>query len=90
MTESAAKAVLDRLAEVAVPIAYGWTSVSAAGSVVWVATDATFEVKAGGEEMALPARMTFVLVRRGDEWPVVQGRFSSPTPAQDEGESFPT
>jgi ketosteroid isomerase-like protein len=70
-------------------ITYGWTSVSAAGSVAWAATDAAFNLKAGGEEMSLPARITFVLERRGDAWLVVQAHFSLPAGGQAEGESFP-
>lgn len=71
-------------------ITYGWTSVSAAGSVAWVATDAVFNLKAGGQEMTLPARITFVPESRGDKWLIVQAHFSLPAAAQAEGESFPT
>ncbi|OGO31723.1 MAG: hypothetical protein A2136_10720 [Chloroflexi bacterium RBG_16_54_11] len=71
-------------------LTYGWTSVSAAGSVAWVATDAAFNLKAGGQEMTLPARITFVLERRGDKWLIVQAHFSLPAAAQAEGDSFPT
>ena len=74
----------------ATALKYGWMSVSAAGSVAWVATDATFEVKAGGAEMAFPGRLTCVLERRGDTWLIVQAHFSLPAGGQVEGESFPT
>ncbi len=73
----------------ATSIAYGWTIVSAAGSVAWVATDAAFNLKAGGQEMTLPARMTFVLERRGDRWLIVQTHVSLPAAGQAEGVSFP-
>jgi len=69
---------------------FGWTSVSAAGSVAWVATDGAFEVQAGGQEMTLPARLTCVLERRGNQWLIVQAHFSVPFGQQSEGESFPT
>lgn len=68
---------------------YGWTSVSAAGSVAWAATDAAVNVKAGDQEMTLPARITFVLEKRGERWLIVQAHFSLPAAGQTEGESFP-
>lgn len=48
----------------------------------------TFEVKAEGQEMTLPGRLTAVLEQRGDQWLIVQSHFSLPAPGQ-EGESFP-
>ncbi len=69
---------------------FGWRSVSAAGSVAWVATDTSFNIKAGGQEMSLPARITAVLERRGDQWLIAQMHFSFPSAGQSEGESFPT
>jgi len=74
----------------AAAITYGLTLVSSAGSVAWAATDAVFNFKAGGQEMALPARITFVFEERGKEWLIVQAHFSFPTAGQAEGGSFPT
>ena len=74
----------------AVSLTYGWTSVSAAGSVAWVAADAAFNVKAGGQAMTLPARITFVLEKRGEQWLIVHAHASFPAAGQAEGESFPT
>ena len=71
-------------------VAYEWSSISAAGSVAWAATDVSFNLKAGGQEMTLPARITFVLEKRGDQWLIVQGHFSFPAAGQSEGEAFPT
>lgn len=68
---------------------YGWTSVSTAGSVAWAATDATFHMKGGGQEMTLQGRITFVLEKRGEEWLIVQAHISFPATGQAEGESFP-
>lgn len=73
----------------AATVALGWTSISAAGSVAWAAADATFNLKAGGQEMSLPARITFVLEQRGGEWLIVQSHFSFAAADQSEGESFP-
>lgn len=71
-------------------IAFGWTSISAAGSVAWLAADVTFRFAAGGQEMSMPGRLTTVLEQRGEEWLIVQAHFSAPVAAQAEGESFPT
>jgi ketosteroid isomerase-like protein len=71
-------------------VTYGWTSVSAAGSVAWAATDATFNLKADGQAVTLPVRITFVVEKRGGEWLIVQAHFSFPSAGQAEGESFPT
>ncbi len=70
-------------------VTYEWTSVSAAGDVAWVASDATFRIKAGGEEINLPARLTAVLEKRLDAWLIAQAHFSFPAASQNEGESFP-
>ncbi|UCC89996.1 MAG: nuclear transport factor 2 family protein [Anaerolineales bacterium] len=71
-------------------ISFRWTSVSAAGSVAWVATDSAFDIQAGGQKMTIPARITWVLERRGDKWLIVQAHFSVPFGEQAAGESFPT
>lgn len=70
-------------------VRYGWMSISAAGDVAWAAVDATFELSAGGEAMSLPARITFVLEQRNDQWLIVQSHFSLPAAGQAEGEAFP-
>lgn len=71
-------------------IQLGWYSVSAADSVAWVATDAIFNVRTGGQEMSVPARLTCVLEKRGDTWLIGQAHYSIPWGEQAEGESFPT
>jgi ketosteroid isomerase-like protein len=68
---------------------WGWTSVSAAGSVAWVAVDAVGHVKVAGQELHLPMRVTAVLEHRGAHWLFLQAHASLPTPEQTEGESFP-
>ena len=70
-------------------ITYGWTSVSAVGSIAWVASNGTFQLKADGQEMTLPVRITCVLEKRGEQWLIVQAHFSLPAAGQSEGESFP-
>ncbi len=73
----------------ATSITYEWTSISSSGSVAWVASDATFHIKADGTQMKLPARVTLVLEKRNDRWLVVQGHFSFPAESQSPGQSFP-
>lgn len=67
-----------------------WQMVASSGSVAWVATDATFKVKAGGQDITLSGRMTAVLEKRGDTWLIAQAHFSMPYSGQAKGESFPT
>src|SRR3990172_9196486 len=42
----------------AAAIRYNWTLVSGTGTVAWAAADVTFKLKAGGQEMVFPGRMT--------------------------------
>jgi len=44
-----------------------WHSVSAAGSVAWLAAEGTAQARVGGQEMSLPIRLTSVLEKRGNE-----------------------
>ena len=69
---------------------FGWTSVWSAGPVAWAATDATFDLRAGGQALTLPARVTFVFEKRGENWLIVQAHFSTPAADQAEGESVPS
>jgi len=68
---------------------YEWTSISAAGSVAWVAAGVTFKVQAGGQEITLSGRFTAVLENCKEKWLLVQAHFSLPFAGQAEGESFP-
>jgi len=70
-------------------IELGWHSVSAAGSVAWVAADAIIRAKVKGQEISFPIRWTIVMERRGDKWLVVQSHDSLPAASQKEGESWP-
>lgn len=66
-----------------------WHSVSAAGSVAWLAAEGTIHATVRGQDMSLPMRLTSVLERRGDKWLFVQSHASVPAGGQKEGESFP-
>lgn len=41
-----------------------WRPVSAAGGVAWIFGDGAFRIRAGGQAMALPARVSMVLEKR--------------------------
>jgi uncharacterized protein (TIGR02246 family) len=69
-------------------LTYEWVSVSGGDGVAWAAVDATFRIRAGGEAMVLPARITVVFEKREGKWLIVQGHFSLPAAGQDEGSSF--
>jgi len=73
----------------AIAITFDHIAVSARGDVAWATTDGAFEAKVGGEQMRLPARATFVLEKRDNDWRVVQAHFSSPMVDQEEGHSIP-
>ena len=73
----------------AIAMRFNDVAVSAAGGVAWATTDGAFDIRVGGEDMLLPARVTFVLERRDGAWLIVQSHFSTPSAGQDEGESIP-
>jgi uncharacterized protein (TIGR02246 family) len=69
-------------------IAFDWMSISAAGDVAWAAVDGAFNLRADGQDSALPARATFILERRDGKWLIVHAHFSIPSASQQEGQSF--
>lgn len=73
-----------------ISIQLDWYSVSAAGSVAWVASDVVAIGKVGGQETSTSMRTTFVLEQRGERWLIVQQHNSLPAAGQKEGESWPT
>ena len=73
----------------AASIELGWSSVSAAGSVAWVAADAIVHAKVSGQEMSFAGRLTAVLEQRRGRWLLMQRHFSVPARGQAEGESIP-
>lgn len=74
----------------AISMEVGWSQVSAAGSVAWVAGDAIIHIRVGGQEISFPGRFTAVLEQREGRWFIMQRHFSVPNPEQAEGQSFPT
>lgn len=73
----------------AISMEFGQMSVSAAGPAAWVAIDGGFRIKAGGQAFTMPARITAVLEKRGDEWLMMQCHSSAPAAGQAEGQSIP-
>jgi ketosteroid isomerase-like protein len=69
---------------------YGWISVSGAGNVAWAAVDAVFHMAADGQEMSMPARITAVFEKRGEDWLIAQSHFSFPAMNQEPGQSTPS
>lgn len=74
----------------AISMSFDWISISAVGSVAWAAIDGAFEIRAGGQQLRMPARASFVLENRDGQWLVMHGHFSIPAAGQDEGESIPS
>ena len=66
-----------------------WSSVSASGSVAWVACDCIMRAKVRGQEISFPIRITGVLERRKGRWLNVQSHVSVPSARQKEAESWP-
>lgn len=66
-------------------LTYEWTSISAAGSVAWVAADAAMKVRIAGQEIALSGRLTVVLENRAEKWLIVHVHFSMPFAGQGGG-----
>jgi len=69
---------------------FEWLSISAAGSVAWVAADCVFNARVSGEDMKLSGRLTAVLEKRGGQWLIMQEHLSMPSSGQGDGQSFPT
>lgn len=73
----------------AMSVSYEWVSVASEGKAAWAAIDGTVHFRTADGDGTMPVRLTFVLVKKGDSWKIVQGHFSTPMMAQSEGESFP-
>jgi uncharacterized protein (TIGR02246 family) len=73
----------------ALSMVFNEMSVSAAGSVAWVASDGGFQIRAGEQEFNMPARVSMVLEKRNGDWLIVHSHFSVPVSGQEEGDSIP-
>lgn len=70
-----------------IEMAFTWKSISAAGPIAWATFDGTFKIRADGQDMTLPARVSFVLDKRNGKWLIVQSHFSTPAAGQEAGSS---
>jgi ketosteroid isomerase-like protein len=69
---------------------WGRPSVSADGSVAWVAVNVVVHTRVAGQEVSLPLRSPAVLERRGADWLVMKAHLSVPPREQAEGKAYPT
>jgi uncharacterized protein (TIGR02246 family) len=69
-------------------LAFASRSIGAAGDVAWAALDGAFNLRAGGQALTLPARVSLVFEKRDGKWLIVHSHFSTPAAAQEEGHSF--
>lgn len=76
LAEIEAKAEHDWARSESASLTYRSVSVSSAGPAAWAAADADFTVRAGGREMTMPAHITFVLEKRGEQWLIVHAHYS--------------
>lgn len=67
----------------------GSYTVSAAGSVAWMAADCIVHATIGENDVSFKLRFTAVFEKRGDRWLIMQSHGSAPMPDQTEGKSFP-
>ena len=65
-------------------------SVSAQGSVAWVAAHVMLKARASGRELTFPGRITAVMDKRDGRWLIDQLHLSVPMSGQVEGHSFPS
>jgi ketosteroid isomerase-like protein len=70
-------------------VATTWFKADGLGGVAWAAIQCEVRVTAGGQQMTLPGRGTFVLTQQGTRWLIVQSHFSLPLAGQQAGQSFP-
>ena len=66
-----------------IEMAFSRKRISAAGSVAWVFADGAFNVRAEGQAMTLPVRVSIVLEKRRDRWLIVHAHFSTAAAAQE-------
>ncbi|HWQ13180.1 MAG TPA: nuclear transport factor 2 family protein [Roseiflexaceae bacterium] len=90
LSEVQAQAMRDWGQSEAASFSLPWRHISGAGNVAWVAAEGSASVRAGGQDMSLPIRMTTVFERRDGRWLLAHMHASVPFMAQEEGQSFPT
>jgi len=61
-----------------IPIKFDWTKINYHGQIAWIAAEVTVSLKVAGQKMSVPARLTGVLKKEGNDWLIAQGHISSP------------
>lgn len=59
-----------------ISLSYDWLKIGSHGSVAWIASEVKVTLKVGVEIMTIPARLTGVLIKKEDQWKIVQGHIS--------------
>lgn len=59
-----------------------WVSISASGTVAWVAADYIYDVVSDNINVQVSGRLTLVMEKRNDRWLIVQAHFSAPVDAK--------
>ena len=66
----------DKFGEIS--ITFDWKKINYHGQIAWFAAEVTVNLIIEGQKVSVPARVTGVLKKEGDEWLIKQGHISSP------------
>lgn len=66
----------DKFGEIS--ITFDWKKINYHGQIAWFAAEVTVKLTIEGQTLSLPARLTGVLKKEGDEWLITQGHISTP------------
>jgi len=66
----------DKFGEIS--ITFDWKKINYHGQIAWFAAEVTVNLIIGGQKVGVPARVTGVLKKKGEEWLIIQGHISSP------------
>ncbi len=61
-----------------ISITFDWKKINYHGQIAWLAAEVTVNLTIEGQTLSLPARLTGVLKKEGDEWLITQGHISTP------------
>jgi ketosteroid isomerase-like protein len=74
--KSAPQADKDKFEDIS--IKFDWKKLNYHGQIAWVAAEVTVSLIIEGQKVSVPARITSVLKKQGDDWLITQGHISSP------------
>ena len=61
-----------------ISITFDWKKINYHGPIAWLAAEVTVNLTIGGQKLSLPARLSGVLKKEGNEWLIAQGHISTP------------